>query len=178
MRTPEDTPSDPDRLIRLGAIASVDLASARCTVTLEGDETTPALPWIEAAMGETRAWSPPSIGEQVMLLCPAGELAGAWVLRGLACTAFAPAGTTRIDRITFSDGAVVEYDAAAHAMAVTLSGGGALTVAAPGGVTITGDVTVTGTLTASVDVLADGKSLKGHKHGGVSTGGGQTGTPV
>lgn len=36
-----------------------------------------------------------------------------------------------------------------------------------------GNITVT-----SGDVTADGKSLKAHKHGGVQTGGGQTGTPV
>lgn len=40
------------------------------------------------------------------------------------------------------------------------------------GITIHGTVTVTG------DVIADGISLKTHKHGGVTTGGGQTGVPV
>ena len=46
------------------------------------------------------------------------------------------------------------------------------------GVTINGDVHVTGTLTADTDVVGGGKSLKTHKHGGVTTGSGQTGTPV
>lgn len=43
---------------------------------------------------------------------------------------------------------------------------------------LVGDVELTGKLTASDDVIADGKSLKTHKHGGVQTGSGQTGAPV
>lgn len=44
-------------------------------------------------------------------------------------------------------------------------------------VTITGDLTVTGTATATVDVVGGGKSLKGHTHTGVTTGGGSSGPP-
>lgn len=44
-------------------------------------------------------------------------------------------------------------------------------IEATGGISITGDVTVNG------DVVADGISLKSHVHGGVETGGGQTGGP-
>jgi phage baseplate assembly protein gpV len=51
--------------------------------------------------------------------------------------------------------------------------------AAPGKkVKITGDVELTGKLTASDDVIANGISLHDHKHDGVQTGSGQTGTPV
>lgn len=42
-----------------------------------------------------------------------------------------------------------------------------------GGATVSGSVAVSGG-----DVTADGISLKTHRHGGVQTGGGQTGTPV
>ena len=45
-------------------------------------------------------------------------------------------------------------------------------------VAITGNLTVTGTIVAAGDVVGAGKSLSTHKHGGVSTGGGQTGVPV
>ncbi|WP_221066879.1 phage baseplate assembly protein V [Methylomagnum ishizawai] len=40
-----------------------------------------------------------------------------------------------------------------------------------------GDWRHTGTITASVDVVADGISLHDHTHGGVQTGGGDTGVP-
>lgn len=63
-------------------------------------------------------------------------------------------------------------------------------ITAPGGSTITADVTINGTLhvtgkittdanvEAAGDVKAASISLKTHKHGGVQTGGSQTGAPV
>lgn len=46
-----------------------------------------------------------------------------------------------------------------------------------GDTAITGDVTVSKTLTATTDVVGAGKSLKGHLHTGVQTGGGVSGPP-
>lgn len=40
------------------------------------------------------------------------------------------------------------------------------------------NVNVTGTLTAATDVITNGKSLKTHVHGGVQSGGSNTGAPV
>lgn len=45
-------------------------------------------------------------------------------------------------------------------------------------VTITGNLQVTGTVVADGDVTGAGTSLHTHRHGGVSTGSGNTGTPV
>jgi hypothetical protein len=41
-----------------------------------------------------------------------------------------------------------------------------------------GNAAISGTLTATVDVVAGGKSLKTHIHSGVTAGGGNTGSPV
>lgn len=41
-----------------------------------------------------------------------------------------------------------------------------------------GNITTPGTVTATTDVVGGGKSMIGHKHGGVSPGGGQTGVAV
>lgn len=41
-----------------------------------------------------------------------------------------------------------------------------------------GNASFAGTVNATTDVVGGGISLKTHKHGGVTTGGGQTGTPV
>jgi phage baseplate assembly protein V len=191
MRTPDDHETDPDSLIRFGSVAAVDLAAARCTVTLDTDVETPPLRWLETRMGKTRVWSPPSVDEQVLLLCPNGELGSGIILRGLSCDAFAPADNREIDLIKFDDDAVVSYDAAAHELKIVLPDGGKLAITAPGGlaitatdgveitadVTITGDVTVSKTLTASTDVVGGGKSLKSHTHPGVQSGGSSTGAP-
>lgn len=178
MRTPEDTETDADGLIRLGKVASVDLAAARCTVSFDDEAESPPLRWIEGAAGTTRTWSPPSIGEQVMLLCPGGEIAAAVALRGLVSTAHPALGNSLRELTRFSDGAEIAYDPETHELEAILPAGATLALVADGGITITGDIILTGKLTASDDVIAAGKSLKGHKHGGVQTGSGQTGTPV
>jgi len=67
--------------------------------------------------------------------------------------------------------------------AVTMTVPGNVNITAPtttitGDVHITGDVQVDKTLTATTDVIGGGIHLKTHKHGGVTTGSGQTGVPV
>lgn len=176
-RPPEDHETDPDQLVRIGRVKSVDVAAARCVVELADGAETHDIRWLAPRMGETRAWLPPAVGEQVLLLCPAGELAGAVALGGIACTAFPPPTSTATPLIRFSDGAVLSYDPAAHALAFDLPGGATLSIVAPGGVTIEGDVDITGTLTASVDVEADGISLASHTHSGVQAGSASTGGP-
>ncbi|WP_010336771.1 MULTISPECIES: phage baseplate assembly protein V [Sphingobium] len=55
--------------IQYGVIASVDHANATCTVTL-GDLDTDDLPWVAQRAGGMRCWSPPTIGEQCVVLVP------------------------------------------------------------------------------------------------------------
>ena len=176
MRTPEDAPTDADKLIRYGTIASVDLAAARCVVKLDTGAETAPLRWIETRMGATRTWSPPSVGEQVVLLCAGGEIGGGVVLRGLVSNAHPAPGDSLTELVEFSDGAVVSYDPVGHALAIILPDGATATLTAPGGTTINGDVTIngdttlngdahaTGTITGDTDVIADGISGKGHTH--------------
>lgn len=162
-------------MVRLGVIDTVDLAAASCIVAV-GDVRSPPLPWLELA-GGFRTWVPPTVGEQVLLICPEGDIAHGVALRGLYSDAFpAPAGDATA-RILMPDGTTIDYDPAAHRLTISLAGGG-LTIDAPAGVTIVGDVDVTGTVTASDDVIGGGISLKTHRHGNVQSGSSQTGSPV
>ncbi len=162
-------------LCRLGTIETVDLASARATVKL-GDVLSPPCPWLEMA-GAYRSWCPPGVGEQVLVLCPEGDIAHAVILRGLFSTNFpAPANDGKAV-IQMPDGTTIVYDPQSHDLAITLAGG-SCTISAPQGLSITGPVNITGTLNASEDVLAGGISLKSHKHSGVQAGAAQTGGPV
>lgn len=170
--------------IQYGVIASVDHANATCTVTL-GDLTTGELPWVAQRAGAARIWSPPSVGEQCVVLAPEGDLDNGLVVVGLYSDANPPpSNDPDIIQIDLPDGASISYNHATHALAMNLPAGGTATIDAPGGATINGDVTIngnvsiTGTATASEDVIGGGKSLKGHKHGGVQAGGAQTGAPV
>ncbi|MES9901126.1 MAG: phage baseplate assembly protein V [Sedimenticola sp.] len=159
-------------LIRPGTIAEVDCTAARVRVTA-GDLLTGWLPWLTARAGADRSWWAPTVGEQVLLLCPGGNPAQGYALPGLYQTAFPPtAADADIHRTTYHDGAAVEYDTATARMAITLPAGGTLSITADGGLDIIGDVTVTG------DVIANGISLKHHTHGGVITGGATTNEPV
>lgn len=183
MRSPEDAPTDADQLIRFGSVASVDLAAARCTVKFDDDVESPPLRWLESRHGATSTWSPPNVGEQVVLLCPAGEIGAGVALRGIACSQFAPADDRAIDLIRFGNGSVLSYDTAANALAISLAGGGTVAIVADGGVSITGpvsidgDLQVTGAITATGDVTGDGISLASHTHPGVQSGGSNTGGP-
>lgn len=185
----EDIPADLASLIRIGTVLSVDLAEARCIVRFgDPDDPAPAqtgpIRWLTPRAGLTRVWSPPSVGEQVLLVCPDGQIGAAVAIAGIVQDAFPPLGSTTAEMIEFADGAKITYDAEASELIAVLPAGGTVDITADGGITLRGDVTIEGsvtvseTLTAAQDVLADGISLKSHKHGEVQAGSAQSGVPV
>ncbi|WP_186078679.1 phage baseplate assembly protein V [Burkholderia gladioli] len=93
--------------------------------------------WCATRAGATRTWSAPSIGEQVTLVCPMGDLAQALVVGALYDEDHpAPATGTNQHIIQFQDGARLAYDDAAHALSVTLPAGGTIVMRAPATVQI------------------------------------------
>lgn len=184
-----------ENLLQLGTIASVDLQAKRCTVKV-GDLVTAPIPWLEQRAGATRTWSPPSDGEQVLLLSPGGDPKRGVVLRGVYSTANpAPADREKLDHATYADGAVIEYDAVAHKLTATLPDGATADITASGGIHATGDVTITGklrvtdtvqldsdvhcdaTVTSDTDVVGGNVSLKNHPTTGVTAGSDLSGPP-
>ncbi len=170
-----------DEMIRYGKVATVDLAAGLCVVST-GDIVSQPIKWLEIRAGRTRTWSPPSIGEQVVLLCPGGDIAGAIAVRGVSSDAYPPAGNSERELIEFSDGTVIAYDPTAHLFEL-LAGEGRLRVTATGGLSIEGRVSITGSLqvdgkiSATDDVEAAGKSLTDHVHLQVQPGSGVSGKP-
>jgi len=168
-----------EQAVRIGRVAALDAGAARVRVAI-GELTTAWLPWLAARAGADRAWSAPEPGEQVVVLTPAGRGEQAVVLAGLYAEAHpAPADAATVHRMVYADGAVIEYDRAAHALRALLPGGGTARIEAPGGVTIVGDLTVAGRIDAAGDVTAGGGgvSLLEHRHTNVQTGGGLSGPP-
>lgn len=183
MAKTQDPEQQVGEAIQYGVIASVDYANATCTVTL-GDLTTGELPWVAQRAGGTRLWSPPSAGEQCVVLAPEGDLENGLVVLGLYSDANPPpSNDPDVVQLDFPGGASISYNHVTHALAVTLPAGStakidATDVTINSNVAINGDVTITGTATAAEDVVGGGKSLKDHKHSGVQAGAAQTGAPV
>ncbi|MCH2496016.1 MAG: phage baseplate assembly protein V [Erythrobacter sp.] len=184
----EDIQPDIGDLIRLGTVLSIDLAAARCIVQYgdpddEDPAETPPIRWLAGRAGLTRTWSPPSKGEQVLLLSPDGQFANAIALTGIVQNAFPPVGSTSTEIIEFSDGARLSYDPEAGALRAVLPAGATAKIDAPGGITLRGDVAIEGkvtvseTLTAQQNVIAEGVSLKDHVHGKVQAGSAWTDKP-
>ncbi|MBK4725028.1 phage baseplate assembly protein V [Pantoea agglomerans] len=106
-------------LIRIGTVASVNLADGTCRVDT-GNNTTAWLQWLTARAGNTRSWNAPSVGEQVLVLCLGGELDTAFVLTGIYSDDNpAPSASADAMHWSFNDGAVIEYEPATGALSAT-----------------------------------------------------------
>ena len=139
-------------LVRIGRIKSVDTQNARAIVDTAGNTTAP-LPWLTAAGASLKTWRAPAIGEQVLLIAPAGDLAQAVIIGGIfSATNPAPDDGSDTAVMVFGDGAVISYRPEAHTLTAALPAGGKTAIHSDGGVAITGDVTVTGAISASGNI--------------------------
>lgn len=168
-----------ENLIRIGTVASVDHATARCTVDCVGIVTAP-LPWLTLRAGTDRTWDAPTVGEQVMVLAPGGEMMQAVVIMGLYHTAHpAPAGSANIKTRHYEDGAVITYDTSTHALSAILPSGGTAVITANGGVTInaSGGITINASAGATINgntKINGNLNISGALAGGTGGGGGAT----
>lgn len=180
-----------DNLIRFGTIAEVDYTTARARVK-SGQILTDFLPFITFRTGTTKTWSPPTVGEQCVILAASGELTTACVLVGLY-TQNSPSQSPDAHIIQFADGATIEYNQASGRLnvvgiksafinaseqidifcpTVNIKGNvnisGALTTIDNGGtkgnMSISGNIDVKGGIKAKDDVKAGSISLQNHVH--------------
>ncbi|MGX9777088.1 phage baseplate assembly protein V [Janthinobacterium aestuarii] len=160
-------------LIRLGTIAEVKGAKAR--VRLGPTLTTEWLKWATRRAGSTRTWSAPTVGEQVIVFSPGGDLTRGIIVPALYSQEFdAPETSDSIHTTHYPDGAVVQYDHAAHALTAVLPGGTATITAdkvtsnAPSTI-CTGDLTVMKNLIVNgATALNGGVNAKAGAAGGVA----------
>lgn len=120
-----------ENIVRAGTVAAVDLAASRCRVE-SGGLTTTWLCWYAIRSGAVRRWSPPTVGEQCIVLSPGGETVGGMVIYGFSSDANpAPDDKASVDSTTYADGAVISYDQANHKLTATLPAAGIAEIVAP-----------------------------------------------
>lgn len=120
-----------ENIVRAGTVVDVDLANARCRVR-SGGITTTWLSWYSARAGSVRRWSPPTVGEQCIVLSPGGDTAAGIVVYGVASDANpAPDTSPTVDSTAYADGAVVSYDQASHKLTASLPASGSAEITAP-----------------------------------------------
>lgn len=142
-------------LIRLGTVEKV--AGGRARVRLSPKLTTTWLRWVTHRAGDARTWWSPSVGEQVVLLSPGGDLTAGVILQAVYSDAFpAPSDNPALHLTHYPDGAVVQYDFQAHTLSATLPDGTSVTVA-PGKVTSNAeDTECTGNLLVQKNLIVNG----------------------
>lgn len=149
-------------VVRPGTVGEVDGAAARVRVRYGETVLSAWLPWVTARAGADRSWWAPEVGEQVLILAPSGDLGAGVVLTGVYQRGYpAPEQSPDKHATHYRDGAVIEYDRAAHRLRAVLPEGGTAEITAPDGVTVRGDLMVTGDLdvTGAAEVAGD---ITGH----------------
>lgn len=162
-----------ENVARLGVIAEADYAAARVRVAI-GALKTAWLPWLTHSAGGDRTWHAPEVGEQVLVIAPSGDLAQGLVLPAIFYASRpANAAAATIHRTTYADGAVIEYDRAAHTLKINIPGAitftaasialNAPTVTASGAIIAQGDLTNNAGAKGSLGDLQT--KYNAHKHG-------------
>lgn len=96
------------RQSRFGTVAEIDAGRARARVLLSdpdhGQFIGPWRPWAEMA-GATRSWSPPSVGQQMLVIAPGGDLRQSIMLPATFSDSItAPSDRSDANRVSFGAG--------------------------------------------------------------------------
>ncbi|MDH2999497.1 baseplate assembly protein [Chelonobacter oris] len=173
MKTLTDVIRRIENMHRLGLIAAVDHAKARCKVR-SGEILTEWLPFAAMRAGTSKTWSPPTVGEQCLIVALSGELTTAVVITGIYTAGSAPSQSADEHVIEFADGARFVYNQATGNLSV--NGVQTINITCPQ-ITINGNMQVNGKIESSGDQIADSISQINHVHKDVTPGKGKTGTP-
>ena len=192
------TSNEFDRLLnnlsRIGTVVDVDHTRYLARV-VTGGNTTGWIRWCVARAGDAKTWWPLSVGEQVLMVSPGGDLETAVIVLSLYSNQHsAPSASPKVHTTVYSDGASETYDENTSTMTVKgvkkviVEAAESITLDTPKvictqhlstqtfsvekGGTMQGDITHTGGQMSSNGVVVDD-----HDHGGVQRGGSRTDGP-
>ncbi|MEO1720994.1 MAG: phage baseplate assembly protein V [Pseudomonadota bacterium] len=81
----------------------------------DDDRVSNWLPWSTGRAQNDRTWHPPEVGEQVVVVCPSGQLDQGVIMGSVNRNAQpAPGDRETLRRTVYADGAVEEYDREAN----------------------------------------------------------------
>ena len=106
-----------DNVLRFGRILEVDYQNTTARVQ-SGNIQTDFLPWITPRAGDVRIWSPPKVGEQVLVLAVSGEFNTGVILPSLFASN-APNDSPDEFSIHFPDDVVLKYNFASGHFSLT-----------------------------------------------------------
>jgi phage baseplate assembly protein V len=117
-------PAEVSNLIRTGTVVAFQAKPPRVRVRT-GEIETDWICWGERRAGShSKTWSPPSPGEQVVLLCPEGDISQAIAVCSLNSDSHpAPADGATVERTVYGDGSVIDFDSATSTLIVNVSQG-------------------------------------------------------
>ncbi|MCA8880389.1 MAG: phage baseplate assembly protein V [Rhodobacteraceae bacterium] len=146
-------------LLSIGKVSDVyPNGTARVQI---GDLTTAPISVGKLRAGAMQVWWMPSLGEQVLVAAPSGDMARAVIVCAILA-GNAPSADIATPVIDLRGGEMVIR-------------GAKLKIEAD--LEIDGTIDITGNVTSAADVVASGISLKTHVHGGVVSGGSTTAGP-
>lgn len=106
-------------LVRIGSVTEIDFERYVARV-ITGENTTDWIRWAALRAGTAATWWAPSVGEQVILFAPGGDLENAVIWGSLYSDSVPPPDTGECsDVILFPDGARVSYDPETGALIAT-----------------------------------------------------------
>lgn len=166
---------------RFAVVESVDPVRHLAKVSIQPEGVLSG--WLPIlGMGGGAGWGvicPPAIGAQVVVVPLDGDheswgvLGTAWSVVNVppdpASTAGGAAAAVQPGEMALVSGAGAY---------VRLNADGTLTIVATAGITIKGNTAIEGTLTVTNDATIDGRGFMAHQHGGVQSGGSDTGGVV
>ena len=172
-------------LIRVGEVIDKDFSdpdAPRVKVAVSGFESD-WLPFGADRAGHTKTWSPLSVGEQVLILSPYGDLGQAVIVCSLYSESNpAPSSGGNVEKTVFHDGTIISYDSVSHTLNATIGG---TTITADRGQIALGVGGVTFVITAGgLDIQGgqlthNGKNIgSDHAHSGIQRGSANSDGPI
>lgn len=173
-----ELPASVSNMIRVGTVMEVQAQPPRIRV-MTGEIQTDWIRWGEQRAGaDINTWTPPAAGEQVVLLCPEGDIAQAIAVCSLPSDDQPPPGSaTGLQRTRYADGTQIDYDTSTSTLTVQAGAGGVSilcgnallqatdsitldtpTITCSGAVEIAGDATV-GNAASGTFKSQDGKTI-------------------